>query len=348
MQRNSNLRSILPLIIVCLTLMMSSCYNRRNSRQLRLQDTAAWTDSVPHADTLTAAQADSIAFVRKHHYSVNFNFVVTADSLIIISQPPEETVSNMQTDSLSIPKDQPIVVADFRIMPNDSIDSVWVQVANPQSGFGWIHESRLLQQVVPDDPISLFISTFSNIHLLLFLIIITFFAVGYLIRKMVRQNAWIVHFRDIDSFYPTLLALLVATSATFYASIQLFAPNAWQEFYYHPSLNPFSQPPLLAIFLISVWAMLVVAIAALDDTRKQLHANDAMLYLGGLAGVCAICYIVFSISTLYYVGYALLIAYYIFAIRKYFRHSRGIYYCGNCGAKLHRKGRCPVCGTMNE
>lgn len=45
-----------------------------------------------------------------------------------------------------------------------------------------------------------------------------------------RKNAKIVHFRDIDSFYPTLLAIIVACSATFYASIQNFVPDVWRHF----------------------------------------------------------------------------------------------------------------------
>jgi hypothetical protein len=36
--------------------------------------------------------------------------------------------------------------------------------------------------------------------------------------------------------------------------------------------------------------------------------------LGGLAAICAVCYVVFSITTLYYIGYPLLVAYYVFAI----------------------------------
>ena len=64
-------------------------------------------------------------------------------------------------------------MADIRILPIDKQDSVWVQIATEDYSFGWIHESRLLKQVDPADPISQFISTFSNIHLLIFLIVIS-------------------------------------------------------------------------------------------------------------------------------------------------------------------------------
>ena len=52
-------------------------------------------------------------------------------------------------------------MADIRIMSVDSIDSVWVQVARDQQTFGWIHESKLLPNVVPDDPnIAIYIHLF--------------------------------------------------------------------------------------------------------------------------------------------------------------------------------------------
>ena len=44
--------------------------------------------------------------------------------------------------------------------------------------------------------------------------------------------------------------------------------------------------------------------------------GEAILYLGGLAAICAVDYVVFSITTLYYLGYPLLIAYYVFALRR--------------------------------
>lgn len=171
---------------------------------------------------------------------------------------------------------------------------------------------------------------------------------GYLARKILKQNAHIVHFNDINSLYPTLLAVIVALSAAFYASIQLFAPETWREFYFHPSLNPFSQPLLLNIFLVLVWAMLIIAIATVDDVRRLLQPAEALLYLSGLAAVCAVNYIVFSVLTLYYIGYLLLLAYIYYAFRIYMRHSSETYYCGSCGRRLHRKGRCPHCGAVNE
>jgi hypothetical protein len=75
----------------------------------------------------------------------------------------------------------------------------------------------------------------------------------------------------------------------------------------------------LGIFVSSVWAIIIVALAAVDDVRHHLPTTEAVLYLAGLAAVCAVDYVVFSIFTLYYVGYVLLIAYVVFAVRRVIR-----------------------------
>jgi hypothetical protein len=293
-------------------------------------------------------QNDSSHFKATHHYSSNYNFVVKADSLVLSKLQPEETLSHLQEDSLVVYKNDHLVVADIRIMSADSIDSVWVQVARDQQTFGWIHESKLLPNVVPDDPISLFISTFSDIHLLVFLVIIVLISVYYIMRKLLSASLPIVHLRDINSIYPTLLVLLVATSATFYASIQLFAPQVWHHFYFHPTLNPFSVPLPLNLFLLSVWAILLIGLAAIDDVRHLLPLGDAVLYLCGLAAVCAVNYIIFSVSTLYYIGYPLLIVYVYWAIKRYIKMPRIKFVCGNCGMPLEKSRRCKHCGALNE
>lgn len=338
-------KHLLPMLLGLVAMvMLSGCY--RSQRASRFQ----WrvpTDTLVVADTLTQAEQDSLAFLQKHHYAQGFNFVAR-DSFTLIRQQPEEFVNGLETDTLVVHQGQRLVVADIRIVPDDPSDSVWLQMASETFEVGWVHEGQMLDSVDPDDPISRFISTFSDSHLLVFLLVISLMAVAYLFRKLLRRQAHIVHFNDIDSFYPTLLALVVAASAALYASIQNFAPEMWREFYFHPTLNPFSQPLLLSVFLCSVWAMLIIGLAVVDDVRHRLDASEALLYLCGLAAVCAVNYIVFSLSTLYYVGYLLLVIYMVYAIRVYFRRSRNAYVCGHCGHKLRRKGRCPMCGTLNE
>jgi len=335
MQVLRNISNKASLLLFLLVLLCSSCYhqNTKNINENLL-------DSV--------GQNDSSHFKATHHYSSNYNFVVKADSLVLSKLQPEETLSHLQSDSLVVYKNDHLVVADIRIMSADSIDSVWVQVARDQQTFGWIHESKLLPDVVPDDPISLFISIFSDIHLLVFLVIIVLISVYYIMRKLLSASLPIVHLRDINSIYPTLLVLLVATSATFYASIQLFAPQVWHHFYFHPTLNPFSVPLPLNLFLLSVWAILLIGLAAIDDVRHLLPLGDAVLYLCGLAAVCAVNYIIFSVSTLYYIGYPLLIVYVYWAIKRYIKMPRIKFVCGNCGMPLEKSRRCKHCGALNE
>jgi hypothetical protein len=254
----------------------------------------------------------------------------------------------MAFDTLYVVRGERIVVADIETVPTDTIDSVWVKVARDQITQGWIRECELLEGVSPDDPISQFIDLFTNNHLLLFMGLCVVAASLYAMRRLLRHNAYIVHFHDIDSPYPTLLCILIAFSATLYASIQMFGAESWRHFYYHPSLNPFALPWHLGIFIASVWAMIIVSIAAFDEAVRRLPTADALLYLIGLVAVCAVNYVVFSITTLYYIGYLLLVAYIYFALHVYFHVTHFPYHCGHCGTPLRHKGECPHCGAVNE
>ncbi len=328
------MRSRLWLVYGVCCFLFASCYNRG---QLS-----------PDAWDLTQQQLDSISFYTTHHYTQGYNFIVRADSLPVIRQLPAEVLSDMPVDTMMLYKDEHIVVADITTVPADSLDSVWVKVARDQYTFGWLHEHDMLLAVSPDDAISEFIDTFSDVHLLLFFALVVMVAATYVIVRLMQHHAKIVHFNDIASLYPTVLCLLVAVSATLYSSIQLFGPEKWRHFYYHPTLNPFAVPLSLQLFLYSVWAIIIVTVAAIDDVRRQLPFGQAVLYLLGLGATCAVVYVVFSVSTLYYIGYPLLVAYIVFALRRYARLSHTRYYCGNCNAPLQEKGVCPHCGAVNE
>ena len=312
---------------------LTSCYHQQ------AQTSDAW---VP-----TEEQMDSISFYTTHHYTQNYNFRVTADTLPLLVQHPSEYVSEMIVDTIAVRKGDILVVADIETLPLDTIDSVWVQVARDQATIGWIHESEMLPRVAPDNPISRFIDFFSDSHVLIMLAIVVVFVAAYLIRVLCRRNAKIVHLNDIPSFYPTLLVLLVSASAVFYSSIQLFAPDSWRHYYYHPTLNPFAVPLHLELFLFSVWAILIVAVAAFDDIRRRLTTTSALVYCLGLLAVCSIDYVLFSVSTLYYIGYPLLALYVGFALWRYFKKSHPRYVCGHCGEPLLSKGTCPHCGAEN-
>ena len=285
------------ILLTLVAMLLTGCYNHGQR--------------TPDAWDLTEQQLDSISFSTTHHYTQNYNFVVTTGSL-----PLADNLPDMAFDTMFVVRGERIVVAEITTVPTDSIDSVWVKVARDQVTQGWIRESELLKGVSPDDPISQFIDLFSNTHLLIFLALCVIVLAFYAMRRLLRRRAYIVHFNDINSFYPTALCLLVAASATLYASIQMFGVESWRHFYYHPSLNPFALPIHLGIFVASVWALIIVGLATIDDVFHQLPATDAVLYLAGLSAVCAVDYVVFSIFTLYYVGYALFVAYVIFAITR--------------------------------
>lgn len=316
-------------ISVVLCTVLSSCYHRESQ--------------TPDAFVPTEEQMDSISFYTTHHYSQNYNFIVVTDSLELTPTP---AVGESERDVI-VYKDDRLVVADIVMLPADTIDSVWVQVARDEETIGWTRESRLLIAVAPDNLISRFIDFFSDTHLLIMLGIVVVCIALLVASRLYRRHAHIVHFRDIDSFYPTLLTLLVSIAAVIYSSIQLFNPESWRHYYYHPSLNPFSLPEHLGGFVAMVWAIAIVVLATLTDVRHRLSTGDAILYFFGLAAICSVDYVLFSVSTLYYVGYPLLLAYIIFALWRYLRYSRTRYICGNCGEHLHHKGRCPYCGVEN-
>ena len=65
------------LLLSLFTILFStSCYNRG--------------PITPDAWDLTKQQLDSISFYTTHHYTQNYNFVVTGDSLVVVAQQPED------------------------------------------------------------------------------------------------------------------------------------------------------------------------------------------------------------------------------------------------------------------
>lgn len=295
---------------------------------------------------MTPSRRDSIEFVKTHHYTINFNFEVTGDSLVLLRQSPRDR--DVIYDSCVVYKGDKLVVADINKVSGDAIDSIWIKVARDQETMGWTRESVLLKKVIPNDPISFFIHVFSNQHLVYFLCLLAVAISFYLYRAVRRNKLHIVHFNDINTFYPTLLCMLVAGAATLYASVQHFVPDTWVEFYFHPTLNPFGLPFVLSCFLLFVWLIIIVFLAVVDDVKRQLGWGGTFPYLLGLAGVCMVLYLFFTFFTLIYIGYVFLFLYWCMALVWYNRHFGYRYLCGKCGQKLRKKGTCPHCGAYNN
>lgn len=293
----------------------------------------------------TSVNADH--FRAEHHYWKNDNFV-TLDSIPLASHIPGESGTIYTRDSSIVSQFDEIVVANVAYVPQDSVDSVWIMVARDQVTMGWVRESELLAKAVPDNPISIFISRFSDNRFLLLFGILLFAALAFILQRFRKERFLMVHFNDIGSFYPTLLCLTMSFAATIYGTLQTFYPEVWEEYFFHPTLNPFGQPRPIMVFLGNVWLILIITVAVIDDLRKRPNVVNVVSYLISLAGVCMVLYFVFSITVQYYFGYALLVLYWGFAIYCHWINNHATYRCGHCGNAMRKKGKCSHCGAINE
>jgi len=100
--------------------------------------------------------------------------------------------------------------------------------------------------------------------------------------------------------------MLVATIACLYTSIQMWVPEFWQEYYFHPTLNPLRLPPLMATLVVLVWLIIVAFVAMALEVYKHLEFPGGLLYLLQVCGLSVLAYLAISYSTLIYVGYILL------------------------------------------
>lgn len=299
----------------------------------------------PDAWDLSEEQLDSLHFAQRHHYSEGANFIVIVDSLELLPSPPDEMFLNQ--GSCWINDDDRLVVAEIRAVKADTTDSIWVKVARDQMTMGWVPENRLLHSIVPDDPISQFIHLFSSKVLLFFIVLLVLAIIFQLVRSIRKKRIRMIHFNDINSIYPTLLCMDIAGAAVLYSTIQLFYPEIWQEFYYHPTLNPFGQGFVLGAFLVLVWSFFILLLATLDDVRHKLDIDNSLPYIISLGGFILVLYLFFTLTTLIYIGYVFLPLYWLFALLHFRRHSIWHYNCGRCGKPLRHKGICPHCGALN-
>lgn len=320
------------IVVAILTLLMQSCYQRESLAVGNIVD--------------ANGQVDTVAFSDTHHYAPNYNFIVVSDSMLLMELEPERSLGDITGDTLTVYRGDHIVVADIAVIDIDSIDNVWIQLARDEETIGWTSERNLLRSAAPDNLVSRTINMFSGTdNLLMWGVILALLSLAIIAVSLWRKMK-IVHWRDIDSFYPTLLALLSAAAAVLFSSIQQHSPELWQHFYFHPSLNPFSLPLPLGILVAMAWTALVVLLATIDVVR-HLPAGEAFHYVASLIATCVLGYVLFSILTYYYIGYPLLAAYIAVALYRYFAYSRARYICGKCGQRLHRKGICPHCGASN-
>ena len=283
-------------------------------------------------------------------YVVGDNFELSVDSLSLQSnQPLHNLPIDTLCEQLSVYFGERLVVAETLVIPEDSVDSVWVKLARDQFTMGWTHQHDFLESVVPDDPISQFIHLFSIRHLVFFAILFAISLFALLYQVFSRKKPHVFFLRDILSPYPTILLITLAVSALLYAGIQHYVPETWVLYYYHPTLNPFDLPLILSLFLCSVWILLVLAVATIEEVYRLLPIGEAMLYLLSLLGCCILCYLLFTFAALSPgASYILFALFAIVLIIHHYRNSRAQYLCGSCGERLQKLGKCPHCGAENR
>ena len=133
-----NMRAIrLIVIIVAVMTAVSGCYHtgKKHGETYAADSYAAAKDDGAVTDSDSAAHNAMRLFYATHHYAQNYNFVVKADSIMLLRQQPEEKLSGMPTDSFAVKRGTHIVVVDIRMLPDGTADSVWVQVASDQAAF---------------------------------------------------------------------------------------------------------------------------------------------------------------------------------------------------------------------
>lgn len=92
------------IIIFIMNILLAGCYHNRTFTTRPLPDTIQYSEK----------QRDSLIFAHTHHYSQNFNFIIKADSLILLKEQPEEFLSGLPTDTLHMKKGDRVAVADIR------------------------------------------------------------------------------------------------------------------------------------------------------------------------------------------------------------------------------------------
>lgn len=297
---------------------------------------------IPIAE-LTPQQTDSLRFRLTHHYEENFNFCVKADSLQLV---PKE--GDMLTDTCTVYNGDLLVVASIKYVPENSTDTIWVKVAHDQMTMGWITEKELLESTTPNDPISKLLDAMTGSRSIWMSAIAGIGIICFLLRRASHKKLQILKFGEMDSFYPSLFLMLVAVMASLYATIQNFIPEFWQEFYYHPTLNPLPLPPVMSMLVITVWLVVIVFIAITEEVYRNFYFLPGITYLFEITGLAMIVYLFISWTTLCYIGYLFLPIFLALTLFVYFRFIRQPYICGNCEHRLRSKGLCPYCGAENK
>lgn len=341
-------------LLLFVSLLLTGCGPSKDP-YLSVQSSVAAYDQSPNIEEKQKLhrQIDSLEFRLTHHYSIGFNFVVTTNHITLAHSAEEGG------DSCLAFKDDQLVVLDIHtpktghashfIVPPSSKDSIWVKVGKENNEQGWISESDLLAQTIPDDSLSSIIDFLGTTR---FIWIALFLALGllgaFLHHKINTLHIPMVKMVDMDSFYPFLMIILSGILACYYTFILKYYPEYWDEYYFHPTLNPFILPVPMSILIVVVWLIIITFIALLIEIYHHFHFIRGVIYLLEIIGASVFTYIVIEWTAKFYIGYLLFLVLTWFLVMIYKDYVRCKYQCPVCGTELKEKGKCPGCGTILE
>ncbi len=289
--------------------------------------------------------ADSAQFLKEHHYWKDYNLQVTSDSMPLLQSSPE---FSKVTDTFFLPKGTQIVVADILFFPTGTGDTIMVKVASEDLRQGWLLETSLFENAVPDEPISRFIHRADSSRLSFTLFLTSFLILFFAILRTMRKKIAGTPLKTANSPYPLLLSLIVAFVSMLNTCIRHCTPEDWDAFYLHPTLNPFALPVLMGMFVIGVWLVCIMGLAVIEDLRQRDNIFNHTIPLLSLAAGCTLLHLIFSHISRPRVAFSLFVAYAAFVIVTLILRRSGLYVCGVCGKKMTTSGVCPHCGTRNQ
>ena len=212
---------------------------------------------------------DSIAFSTTHHYNIGYNFVLIADSMQLFTTPEGVSLNlDYAPDSAIIRSNEDFVITEIYHVPvvdSTITDSIWLRVGSDGIPLGWISEGELLNKAAPVDPISLlifYVRHHDKFILALSFIIILATAIYIIVmeKKIAKFNK-----QRVVSYYSIAFLLSITAAGIVYSILTEKHSDLWQDFYFHPTLNPLGLQKMLALYLSTIWLSIILWLASIFD-----------------------------------------------------------------------------------
>lgn len=212
---------------------------------------------------------DSIAFSATHHYNIGYNFVLIADSMQLFTTPEGVSLNlDYAPDSAIIRSNEDFVITEIYHVPvvdSTITDSIWLRVGSDGIPLGWVSEGELLNKAAPVDPISLlifYVRHHDKFILALSFIIILAIAIYIIVaeKKIAKFNK-----QRVISYYSIAFLLSITAAGVVYSILTEKHSDLWQDFYFHPTLNPLGLQKMLALYLSTIWLSIILWLASIFD-----------------------------------------------------------------------------------